>query len=156
MPKGRLTRWWRRLNQVLPAYGFTIKDTQQSPGLDRRGVRRAGQRVLEGQGAEPFKLEEDKYRFQLGEMTGGKTSITLFDWDRNLSHPVSSPRCTSACPRRLPRAWPIRGQVQHGNRASRPCFGVRLPQGQRAEQVARTEYLMMPDPHRQGLVPLPN
>ena len=30
----------------------------------------------------PFKLEEDKYRFQLGEMAGGKTSITLFDKDK--------------------------------------------------------------------------
>ena len=70
-------------------------------------------------------------------MTGGKTSITLFDKDKK---PVASgviSRCTSACPRPLPRAWPIRGEVRW-KQGPRPCFVMSgLPQGQRAEPVAR-------------------
>ncbi|ABO91370.1 lipoprotein [Aeromonas salmonicida subsp. salmonicida] len=78
---------WRRLNQVLPAYGFTIKDTQQSLGWIDVEYDEPGSDFWKAKGGEPFKLEEEKYRFQLGEMAGGKTSITLFDKDKK---PVAS------------------------------------------------------------------
>lgn len=78
---------WRRLNQVLPGYGFTIKDTQQSLGWIDVEYDEPGADFWKAKGSEPFKLEEDKYRFQLGEMAGGKTSITLFDKDKK---PVAS------------------------------------------------------------------
>lgn len=78
---------WRRLNQVLPGYGFTIKDTQQSLGWIDVEYDEPGAEFWQAKGAEPFKLKEEAYRFQLGEMAGGKTSITLFDKDKK---PVSS------------------------------------------------------------------
>ncbi|MDE7528245.1 outer membrane protein assembly factor BamC [Aeromonas salmonicida] len=78
---------WRRLNQVLPAYGFTIKDTQQSLGWIDVEYDEPGSDFWKAKGGEPFKLEEEKYRFQLGEIAGGKTSITLFDKDKK---PVAS------------------------------------------------------------------
>ncbi|WP_323942508.1 outer membrane protein assembly factor BamC [Aeromonas hydrophila] len=84
---GSFDQVWRRLNQVLPAYGFTIKDTQQSLGWIDVEYDEPGSEFWKAKGSEPFKLDEDKYRFQLGEMAGGKTSITLFDKDKK---PVSS------------------------------------------------------------------
>lgn len=84
---GSFEQVWRRLNQVLPAYGFTIKDTQQSLGWIDVEYDEPDAEFWQAKGAEPFKLEEDKYRFQLGEMAGGKTSITLFDKDKK---PVAS------------------------------------------------------------------
>ncbi|MGY3892283.1 outer membrane protein assembly factor BamC [Aeromonas enterica] len=84
---GSFDQVWRRLNQVLPAYGFSIKDTQQSLGWIDVEYDEPGSEFWKAKGSEPFKLEEDKYRFQLGEMAGGKTSITLFDKDKK---PVSS------------------------------------------------------------------
>ena len=85
--EGSFDQVWRRLNQVLPAYGFTIKDTQQSLGWIDVEYDEPDAEFWKAKGAEPFKLEEDQYRFQLGEMAGGKTSITLFDKDKQ---PVSS------------------------------------------------------------------
>ncbi|MFM5844611.1 outer membrane protein assembly factor BamC [Aeromonas sanarellii] len=85
--EGLFDQVWRRLNQVLPAYGFTIKDTQQSLGWIDVEYDEPDAEFWKAKGAEPFKLEEDQYRFQLGEMAGGKTSITLFDKDKK---PVSS------------------------------------------------------------------
>ena len=85
--EGSFDQVWRRLNQVLPAYGFTIKDTQQSLGWIDVEYDEPDAEFWKAKGAEPFKLEEDQYRFQLGEMAGGKTSITLFDKDKK---PVSS------------------------------------------------------------------
>ncbi|WP_139405563.1 outer membrane protein assembly factor BamC [Aeromonas veronii] len=85
--EGSFDQVWRRLNQVLPAYGFTIKDTQQSLGWIDVEYEEPGAEFWKAKGSEPFKLEEEKYRFQLGEMAGGKTSITLFDKDKK---PVSS------------------------------------------------------------------
>ncbi|MGL6517237.1 outer membrane protein assembly factor BamC [Aeromonas caviae] len=85
--EGSFDQVWRRLNQVLPAYGFTIKDTQQSLGWIDVEYDEPDSEFWKAKGAEPFKIEEDKYRFQLGEMTGGKTSITLFDKDKK---PVAS------------------------------------------------------------------
>ena len=84
---GSFEQVWRRLNQVLPNYGFVIKDTQQSLGWIDVEYDDPGAEFWQAKGAEPFKLEEDKYRFQLGEMAGGKTSITLFDKDKK---PVAS------------------------------------------------------------------
>lgn len=84
---GSFDQVWRRLNQVLPAYGFTIKDTQQSLGWIDVEYDEPDAEFWKAKGAEPFKLEEEQYRFQLGEMAGGKTSITLFDKDKK---PVSS------------------------------------------------------------------
>ena len=84
---GSFEQVWRRLNQVLPAYGFTIKDTQQSLGWIDVEYDEPDAEFWQAKGAEPFKLEEDQYRFQLGEMAGGKTSITLFDKDKK---PVAS------------------------------------------------------------------
>lgn len=84
---GSFEQVWRRLNQVLPAYGFTIKDTQQSLGWIDVEYDEPNAEFWQAKGAEPFKLEEDQYRFQLGEMAGGKTSITLFDKDKK---PVAS------------------------------------------------------------------
>lgn len=78
---------WRRLNQLLPAYGFTIKDTQQSLGWIDVEYDDPGSAFWQAKGSEPFKLAEETFRFQLGEMAGGKTSITLFDKDKK---PVSS------------------------------------------------------------------
>ena len=85
--EGSFDQVWRRLNQVLPAYGFIIKDTQQSLGWIDVEYEEPGAEFWKAKGSEPFKLEEEKYRFQLGEMAGGKTSITLFDKDKK---PVSS------------------------------------------------------------------
>lgn len=85
--EGSFDQVWRRLNQVLPAYGFTIKDTQQSLGWIDVEYDEPDAEFWKAKGAEPFKLEEEQYRFQLGEMAGGKTSITLFDKDKK---PVSS------------------------------------------------------------------
>ena len=85
--EGSFDQVWRRLNQVLPAYGFAIKDTQQSLGWIDVEYEEPGAEFWKAKGSEPFKLEEEKYRFQLGEMAGGKTSITLFDKDKK---PVSS------------------------------------------------------------------
>ncbi|MFQ2153910.1 outer membrane protein assembly factor BamC [Aeromonas sanarellii] len=85
--EGSFDQVWRRLNQVLPAYGFTIKDTQQSLGWIDVEYDEPDAEFWKAKGAEPFKLEEDQYRFQLGEMAGGKTSINLFDKDKK---PVSS------------------------------------------------------------------
>ncbi|MGB6188241.1 MAG: outer membrane protein assembly factor BamC [Aeromonas molluscorum] len=84
---GSFDQVWRRLNQILPGYGFIIKDTQQSLGWIDVEYDDPGSDFWKAKGSEPFKLEEDKYRFQLGEMAGGKTSITLFDKDKK---PVSS------------------------------------------------------------------
>nr|WP_236757888.1 outer membrane protein assembly factor BamC [Aeromonas cavernicola] len=81
--EGSFDQVWRRLNNVLPAYGFTIKDTQQSLGW----IDAEYEAPAQVKGSEPFKLEEEKYRFQLGEMAGGRTSITLFDKDKK---PMSS------------------------------------------------------------------
>ncbi|MGL6336181.1 outer membrane protein assembly factor BamC [Aeromonas jandaei] len=84
---GSFEQVWRRLNQVLPGYGFVIKDTQQSLGWIDVEYEAPSAEFWKAKGSEPFKLEEEKYRFQLGEMAGGKTSITLFDKDKK---PVSS------------------------------------------------------------------
>ncbi|WP_421190485.1 outer membrane protein assembly factor BamC [Aeromonas enteropelogenes] len=84
---GSFEQVWRRLNQVLPKYGFIIKDTQQSLGWIDVEYEEPGAEFWQAKGSEPFKLDEEKYRFQLGEMAGGKTSITLFDKDKK---PVSS------------------------------------------------------------------
>ncbi|MGY3870942.1 outer membrane protein assembly factor BamC [Aeromonas crassostreae] len=84
---GSFDQVWRRLNQILPGYGFIIKDTQQSLGWIDVEYDEPGSDFWQSKGGEPFKLEEEKYRFQLGEMAGGKTSITLFDKDKK---PVSS------------------------------------------------------------------
>lgn len=78
---------WQRINRLLPRYGFTIKDTQQSLGWIDVEYEDPGKAFWQEVGAEPFNLEEGKYRFQLGEMAGGKTSITLFDKDKK---PVKS------------------------------------------------------------------
>ncbi|MDO2947613.1 outer membrane protein assembly factor BamC [Aeromonas simiae] len=78
---------WQRMNRMLPRYGFTIKDSQQSLGWIDVEYDDPGKGFWSGIGGEPFKLEEGKYRFQLGEMAGGKTSITLFDEDKK---PVKS------------------------------------------------------------------
>ncbi|MGL5994547.1 MAG: outer membrane protein assembly factor BamC, partial [Aeromonas sobria] len=85
--EGSFDQVWRRLNQVLPAYGFIIKDTQQSLGWIDVEYEEPGAKFWKEKGSEPFNLEEEKFRFQLGEMAGGKTSITLFDEDKK---PVSS------------------------------------------------------------------
>ncbi|MGL4250196.1 MAG: outer membrane protein assembly factor BamC [Aeromonas sp.] len=85
--EGSFDQVWRRLNQVLPAYGFVIKDTQQSLGWIDVEYEEPRADFWKAKGTEPFKLAEEKYRFQLGEMAGGKTSITLFDKDKK---PVSS------------------------------------------------------------------
>ena len=84
---GSFEQVWRRLNQVLPAYGFTIKNTQQSLGWIDVEYDDPGAEFWQAKGSEPFKLAEESYRFQLGEMAGGRTSITLFDKDKK---PVSS------------------------------------------------------------------
>ncbi|MGL5287289.1 Beta-barrel assembly machine subunit BamC [Aeromonas sp. RU39B] len=78
---------WLRMKNLLPRYGFEIKDSQQSLGWIDVEYDDPGQSFWDKNGMTPFKLEEGKYRFQLGEMGGGKTSITLFDEDKK---PVKS------------------------------------------------------------------
>lgn len=78
---------WQRINRLLPRYGFEIKSAQQSLGWIDVEYDDPGQDFWNKSGATPFKLEEGDYRFQLGEMAGGKTSITLFDEDKK---PVKS------------------------------------------------------------------
>jgi outer membrane protein assembly factor BamC len=107
---------------VLPAYGFTIKDTQQSLGWIDVEYDEPDSEFWKAKGAEPFKLEEDKYRFQLGEMTGGKTSITLFDKDKK---PVASGVISQmyiSLSEAFAKGLADQGRSKHGNRASRPCF----------------------------------
>ena len=98
-------------------------------------------------GPEPFKLEEEQYRFQLGEMAGGKTSITLFDKDKSLSHPASSPRCTSVCPRHSPRVWltKLQNRIETGARA---LFCYARPAAAPVSPAARVSGEL--NPHRRG------
>ena len=126
--EGSFDQVWRRLNQVLPAYGFTIKDTQQSLGWIDVEYDEPDSEFWKAKGAEPFKLEEDKYRFQLGEMTGGKTSITLFDKDKK---PVASGVISQmyiSLSEAFAKGLADQGRSKHGNRAARPvllCPGCR-------------------------------
>ncbi|MGL5661729.1 MAG: outer membrane protein assembly factor BamC [Aeromonas sp.] len=78
---------WRRLNQVLPMYGFAINDAQQSLGLIEVEYTKPSNDVWKAKGVEPLQLEEARFSFQLGEIAGDKTSITLLDKDKN---PVST------------------------------------------------------------------
>lgn len=73
---------WRKLNQTLPKYGFAIGDAQQSLGWIDAQFAEQSDEFWQQKGMAPIKLEAQSYRLQLGEMDGGKTSITLFNKDK--------------------------------------------------------------------------
>ncbi|MGL5947951.1 MAG: outer membrane protein assembly factor BamC [Aeromonas sp.] len=70
-------RVWQQLNAQLPAAGFEINAAQQSLGVIETRFSGSSRLWPWGEGSEG--LPSGDYRFQLGELVNGKTSITVFD-----------------------------------------------------------------------------
>ena len=75
---------WKKLPKLLKLLNFTIVESDKNLGYLLIEYNKPDDEYWAENNLEPFELEEAEYFVQLGELTGGTTSITWLDEDKKL------------------------------------------------------------------------